>query len=128
MGFNEWFQSIGNTVKKATDKIDNTVDVQKLKYQIGKKEEEIREVYADLGEAVIEAEERGQAYTEALHTAKGKLATLRSEWEALCAACLEKEGKRLCPNCSCKLDATADFCSQCGAKLEKNESDTTPNA
>lgn len=123
MSFNDLIKNIGNTVKKATDKLDNTVDVQKIKYQISKKEDEIKEVYSDLGRAVVEAALSGGDHSAALAKALEEIAKKREEIAALEKERRDKEGKALCGNCHAEVAATDEFCSRCGAKREREASD-----
>ncbi len=121
MGFKDIGKNIGKGVKKATDKLNNTVDVQKLKYKISKKEEEIGEVYRLLGQNIVDASLRGETYDALVAKALEDVALKREELAALNRERIEKEGKTICTNCGSENDGKAEFCSRCGAKIEREE-------
>lgn len=123
MGIKEFGKNIGKGVKKATDKLNNAVDIQKLKYKISKKEEEIGELYRALGQNVVEAALSGSDYSAFITKTLEELAVKRAEIAELNRERIEKEGKIICDNCHNENDSDAEFCSRCGAKIEKRPSE-----
>lgn len=128
MAIKDFFKNVGNSVKSATEKvtgkIDDAVDVQKLKYRIGKKEEEIASVYTALGKRVIEAVYKEEGFDDDIAAAIAQLESLREEMETMNAERRAKEKVILCPNCAAEIARDHDFCPKCGAKLMKDSSDT----
>lgn len=122
MALDGFFKNVGQTIKKATDKIDNTVDVQKVKYRISKKEEEIDEIYRSLGKEVLDAHGQGKSYADAIDKAMCAISVIRSEILVLEAERRSLEGKYLCQSCGFETGMDDDFCPKCGAKLEKDAS------
>ena len=123
MAIKEFFKSIGQNVKNASEKvagkIDDTATVQKLKYRIGKKEEEITEIYKKLGERVIAAVYAEEDFDEDIATAIAKIEAIREEIASMDAERREKENHLLCPACQHEMKKDCDFCPKCGAKIEK---------
>ena len=87
MAIKELFKEVTETVKnvttKAVNKIDNTVDVQKLKYRISKKEEEINNVYKMLGEEIVKAVYAEESFDEKIAEAIAKIEELKEELDAI---------------------------------------------
>ena len=123
MGIKEIGKNIGKGVKKASDKLNNAVDIQKLKYKINKKEEEIGELYRALGQNVVEAALAGSDYSAFVTKTLEELAAKRAEIAELNRERIEKEGKIICDNCQNENDSDAEFCSRCGARIEKKSSE-----
>ena len=126
MKFNDIFKAIGKGVKKAGDKLDNAVDLQKLKFNISKMEDEIDDICEAIGRTVLEASIEGMDYSEALETAKEKFIEKSAELETMNEERRRREGLVLCLNCGNEVDGSSDFCPKCGAKVEKpvDECDT----
>ncbi len=129
MAIKDFFKNVGTGVKnaanKATQKIDDTVDVQKLKYRISKKEDEIKALYQSLGEAVVNAVYAEEDFDETIATAIAKLEELKEEIKAMEEERLKKEKKIKCPVCGAETSMTTEFCSKCGEKLRTEEPDDT---
>ena len=131
MAIKEFFKSIGQSVKKVTDKavtaIDETIDVQKLKYRINKKEEEIKEIYRALGERIVRSVYAEEDFDEHIAEAIAKLSELEEELEAMNKERIRKENKIICPGCGAEIGKRFDFCPKCGAalKAEANTEETT---
>ncbi len=126
MGIKEIGKNIGKGVKKASDKLNNAVDIQKLKYKISKKEEEIGELYRALGQNVVEAALAGSDYSAFVTKTLEELAAKRAEIAELNRERIEKEGKIICDNCQNENDSDAEFCSRCGARIERKPSEEEP--
>ena len=128
MAIKEFFKSVSTSVKNATnkavDKIDDTLDVQKLKYRIAKKEEEIKEIYRTLGEQVVRAVYAEEDFDECIASAIAKLDELREELALMNAERIEKENKVICSGCGVEISKKYDFCPKCGAALKAPEDDT----
>lgn len=122
MAIKEFFKNLGQGVKKATNKavtaIDDTVDVQKLKYRISKKEDEIKEIHRVLGETIVNAVFEERDFDEDIAKAIAKIAEIREELEAMNAERIQKEGKVICPECGAEVSAKCDYCPKCGYQLK----------
>ena len=131
MAIKEFFKSVTTSVKNATNvavgKIDDTVDVQKLKYRINKKEEEIKEIYRTLGERIVRSVYAEEDFDEHIAEAIAKLSELEEELEAMNKERIRKENKIICPGCSAEIGKRFDFCPKCGTalKAEVNTEETT---
>lgn len=121
MAIKEFFKSIGQSVKKVTDKaitaIDETIDVQKLKYRISKKEEELNEIYRELGKTIVDAVFAESDFDEDIVTAIAKISEIREEIDMMNEERIRKEEKILCPDCGEEISAKCKICPQCGYTL-----------
>ena len=91
MAIKEFFKSVSVSVKNATnkavDKIDDTLDVQKLKYRIAKKEEEIKEIYRTLGEQVVRAVYAEEDFDECCTFGLPRRSSERKGWFHVAKGC-----------------------------------------
>ena len=131
MAIKELFKGVTESVKsvttKAVNKIDNTVDVQKLKYRISKKEEEINDVYKTLGETIVKAVYAEESFDEFIAEAIAKIEELKEELVAMNAERLAKSKNVECEDCGTEVDAKSEFCPKCGKHLAKTESEDEIN-
>ena len=128
MAIKDFLKNIGQNVKEATNKvsgkIDDTLDVQKLKYRITKKEEEISSIHQKLGERVIAAVYAEEDFEEDIVDAIAKIEALREEIAQMNTERMAKEHKILCPKCGKELSQKCEFCPHCGAKLVNEEGES----
>ena len=121
MAIKDFFNSIKSGVKKAGDKLDNAVDIQKLKHRISKIEDEMDDICFELGKTVITAVLEEKDCSDALAQAKEAYLAKKAEKDALDAERREKEGAVLCENCGFEVEEDHDFCPKCGAKVVRPE-------
>lgn len=130
MGMGNFFKnvgtSIGKTVEKTADKIDEVVDVQKIKYKLSRKQDEIAALEAELGKNMLKHyAESSQADLEALRNTHAKIQKIKAEIDELNVLRAQKEGNRICPGCSAVISKEDEYCSRCGMKVNaecENES------
>lgn len=121
MAIKEFFKSVTTSVKSATNKavnkIDATVDVQKLKYRINKKEEELKEVYRALGEKIVAAVYAEESFDESIAEAIAQIEEIKEALAQMNGERLVKENCVICIGCGEEVSLKNDFCPKCGAKL-----------
>ena len=121
MAIKEFFKSLTTSVKAATNtavsKIDATVDVQKIKYRISKKEEEIQEVYKKLGEKIVASVYAEENFDEFVSEAIAQIEELKEEIAILNAERISKENHTICESCGEEISLKNEFCPKCGNKV-----------
>ena len=131
MAIKEFFKGVTDSVKdvatKAVNKIDNTVDVQKLKYRISKKEEEINSVYKTLGETIVKAVYAEESFDEHISEAIAKIEELKEELAAMNAERVAKSNNVVCGDCGAEVDTKNEFCPKCGNSLAEEGSEEETN-
>lgn len=113
MGFlNDLSDSIINTTKDVGKMAQNAGDMTKLQYDKKVKESEISKIYEDLGRKYY-AEHKDSAEEgefEELEAALNRLEEINNE-------IMEKKGGKACPKCGTLIKSGAQFCSNCGEKV-----------
>lgn len=124
MAIKEFFKSLTTSVKTATNtavsKIDATVDVQKLRYRITKKEEEISEVYKKLGEKIVSSVYAEENFDESVSEAIAQIEELKEEIAILNAERISKENHTICDSCGEEISLKNDYCPKCGNKISES--------
>lgn len=122
MAIKELFKSLADSVKtatsKAVNKIDATVDAQKLKYRISKIDEEIGEIYKTLGEKIIASVYAEENFDEIIAETIAKIEDLKEERAKLDAERLVKENNVVCGGCGEEISRKNSYCPKCGHKNE----------
>ena len=121
----ELFDKLGKKASEAykvtADKTGKIAKEAKLKMKMGELKSEINEIYEDIGKIVYEKHIREEEYdiAEELKERCTKIDYLSDEMDAYLKDCLELKDKKQCPNCYTKIEKDANFCSECGARQEK---------
>ena len=116
----DFFNKIGDTLlstgKDVTQKAKDLSGIAKLSLDIKMKEEFVEKQYAQIGKKYYETHKEDEVldYDE-VQVIEEALDTITK----MKAQILEIKGSKECPECGALSDETAEFCSNCGARLEK---------
>ncbi len=115
MGF---FDKLGDSIvsvsKDVGQKAKDVSGITKLKLDIRMKQDYLKEQYAYLGKAYYEAHKNEDVSEK--HRFE-KISEALDEINRMELQILELKKARKCPNCGTEVSDTAEFCSNCGAKL-----------
>ena len=106
--------SIVSMSKDVGQKAKEASGIAKLKLDIRIKQEYVKEQYAQLGKIYYEAH-RDEDVPEKQRF--DKISDALDEIDKMELQILELKKARRCPNCGVEASDTAEFCSNCGAKL-----------
>ena len=105
-----------DTYNTVADKSGKAIEDAKLKLSIAEKEDEIDEIYKEMGKAVYESyksgEDVGKAFTKDSKAIDKKL----SEIDEMNKKILYNKSLRVCDNCKDVISLENSFCPTCGAK------------
>lgn len=121
MAIKDFFHSIGDSVQRAGNALDRTVEIQKLNYRISQKREEIEKIYSALGKTVAEYAAKGADYSAELERALAAIAELNSEIEGLEQERTARTGLCRCPGCGKDSSPLNTFCPHCGIRMSAEE-------
>ena len=127
MAFIDNLTSFANTVG---DWANNAIESSKLNMKISGEEKKIAEYTRGIGALLVERLDAGEnfgdevaalydsikASRDVIAAARADLEANRQEAEAMKQAFIPEEP--VCPACGTAVDANANFCPQCGAKIE----------
>ncbi|MCM1257827.1 MAG: zinc ribbon domain-containing protein [Roseburia sp.] len=106
--------SIVSMSKDVGQKAKEASGIAKLKLDIRIKQEYVKEQYAQLGKVYYEAHKDEDVPEKQQFE---KIAEALDEIDQMELQVLELKKARRCPNCGVEASDTAEFCSNCGAKL-----------
>ena len=109
----------GEVVDVVAKKAEETVEITKIKSQIGTMERNNERDYKDIGKMIFERYKKGEV--------------VDNEFIELCEAISEREdsirkakeeianlkGLEVCPKCDAHVEAGVNFCPKCGANLDE---------
>ncbi len=121
--------SIVSMSKDVGQKAKEASGIAKLKLDIRIKQEYVKEQYAQLGKVYYEAHKNEDVPEKHRFD---KISDALDEIDRMELQILELKKARRCPNCGMEASETAEFCSNCGAKLgvvvgESKAEDVTEN-
>lgn len=124
----ELFDKLSDTIvsvsKDATQKAKNISDIARLRMEIRSKKEYIRKLYTEIGRFYYEAhkDDAEREFDDQMALIKDSLEVL----EELHKQLGQIKGTLRCDKCGQDMPIGADYCSKCGAKLDKGifEEDT----
>ena len=92
----------------------------KLRKKINEKKSDIKELYTEIGKKVYEKHVREENIdiNSDLEEECTKIDVLSAEIETCLKSILELKDKKQCPICHKEIEKNANFCSNCGEKLE----------
>lgn len=106
--------SIVSMSKDVGQKAKEASGIAKLKLDIRIKQEYVKEQYAQLGKIYYEAHKNEDVPEKQRFD---KISDALDEIDRMELQILELKKARRCPNCGMEASETAEFCSNCGAKL-----------
>lgn len=113
-----FFDKVGDTIvsmgKDVGQKAKDVSGIAKLKLDIRTRKDFVKEQYAYLGKAYYESHKNEEVPEKQRFE---KIAEALEEIDKMELQILELKKARKCPNCGNEVSETAEFCSNCGAKL-----------
>ena len=115
MEFNmsDWKEKVVNAGKTAASKSGELVEIAKLSLQISSKEDDIANVYREIGEAVYDAFKNADVNVE-IEPLCEKLDIYFAELEELKSRRAQLRAEHACPGCGKMVKEGHAFCHHCG--------------
>lgn len=105
-----------DTYNTVADKSGKAIEDAKMKMEISDKEEEIQELYIEMGKTVYDAyksgDDVGEAFAKVCKKVDKKLAEIDEKKKII----LYNKGYRVCEKCRETITLESVFCQNCGAK------------
>lgn len=105
-----------DTYNTVADKSGKAIEDAKLKFSIAEKEDEIEEIYKEMGKAVYDSyksgEDVGKAFTKESKSIDKKI----KEIDEMNKKILYNKSLRVCDNCKDVISLDSTFCPNCGSK------------
>lgn len=116
-------ESAEKVAKIAMDKTTNVVDITKLNLAKSETDGKVRKLCAKIGEIIYEQYKNGAEFDGDIEDALIEIDRFKAESEELDAQIAALKSIVSCPGCGQKNDKSSEYCSQCGAKLVKEDAD-----
>lgn len=125
-----WRDSVNRLAQSAVTKGREMAEITRLNVEISGLEQRIRELYANLGEYLVQHEELLPASDETVGELLGSLRELREKLERTHRQLLEVKQCGICPGCGAEVSLGARFCDRCGTPAggSSTEEDTAQEA
>ncbi len=124
----EFFDKLGEkaskTYKATAEKTGKLAKGTRIKFKINELKSSVIDIYEEIGKKVYERHEEGKksiSFERDLSEEIKKLEEITGKITKLNEECLSLKDKRKCPECYFEVEKDANFCSNCGVKLEKQE-------
>ena len=108
-------ESVEKGVKSASDSAKIMQEKSRIKRELSQLTTEINQVYERAGRKFLEENPENEAYAEFIAEIKEKT----EKTESLNLQLASLDDKITCANCGASNDKNAEFCSKCGAKIER---------
>ncbi len=108
-------ESVEKGVKSASDSAKVMQEKSRIKRELSQLTTEINQVYERAGRKFLEENPENEAYAEFIAEIKEKT----EKTESLNLQLASLEDKVTCTSCGASNDKSAEFCSKCGAKIER---------
>lgn len=109
----------GEVVDVVAKKAEETVEITKIKSQIGTMERNNERDYKDIGKMIYERYKKGEVvdgeFIELCEAISEREDSIRKAKEEIAGL----KGLEVCPKCDARLEAGVNFCPKCGAKLDE---------
>lgn len=105
-----------DTYNTVADKSGKAIEDAKLKMSIADKEDEIEEIYIQMGKTVYDEYKAGEDVGKAFTKESKKIDKILSEIDEHKKIILYNKGLRICEKCEEVISNESAFCSNCGAK------------
>ncbi len=116
-----FFDDVVRTTQKAgklvAEKATDVYDLTKTSYILAGLENELKDVLAQIGGYVLDADLTGASHEEEIAAALLKAKSLRADIEEAEKKKYDLKNQTVCPDCGKANEKGAAFCSACGKKL-----------
>lgn len=121
----EFFDKLGETIseksKDVAKKAKEVAEIASLNNKISNQEKNIKKIYADIGQKIYEKyknDSSNEFYEECkiVTEAFDEISKIKSEIQLL-------KNYKICSHCGAQVPVDASFCSKCGSKIEKSNSE-----
>ena len=111
----------GRIAKQVAKHTSNAITSTKLTYAINEANNKIKDIYSQIGKTMYEEYLDGATVNEQFADMFEKIDALMHDIEALQAKKAELKKATRCQQCDTLNPNDSDYCSKCGAKLEKQD-------
>lgn len=105
-----------DTYNTVAEKSGKMIEDAKLKMAINNKEEEITEIFADIGDTVYQMYKKGEDVGKVFTKESKKIDKLYEEIQEMNVKILYNKNLRICEKCGKTISTDSVFCSGCGTK------------
>lgn len=107
-----------DTYNTVADKSGKVIEETKLRFAISEKQNEIEQIYVEMGKTVYDSYKTGEDVGKAFTKESKKIDKILSEIDDMNTKILLNKGLRKCPACGETVANQAGFCTNCGEKLK----------
>ncbi len=115
--FDDLGKKLKDVVSSAGKVAQDVTESTKLNLTLKTKENEIQELYAQIGKAYYARRQAGTESTESLDVLCAQLDALIDDMNALESEIATRKGQVHCPSCGSVQSTQSAYCSECGEKL-----------
>ena len=112
-------EAVSDTYKLVSDKTGDIVKETKNKFNISDKNDEINEMYLNMGKTVYEMYINGEEVGDVFFKECKKIEKISKEIIEIKKTILYNKGLRTCDNCNENISLDSKFCEHCGTKQNK---------
>ena len=123
-GFSDKFDGVLSDTKNGAKKL---TDIAKIKFDISRNNERLSKLFEEMGELCYEQHKAGTDFSEKINALLLEADSVSAEIASLKKTEADLKGYKFCSSCNISYGADFDYCSKCGAKLEKCQSDGEEN-
>lgn len=116
--FDSISKKVSDTAKTAAKKSCELVEVTKLSLSVGTEEDKIVKIYTDIGKAIYDSYNRGEAIDEKFIEKCEQAKSIEQSIKEIKFKIQELKEVKECTNCGEELELDAVFCAKCGTKQE----------
>lgn len=112
-----WGEKFSRATQAAISKSKEMAEVTRLNVEISTYTQNIKELYTQIGEYVIE---KGLLLeNEDVSTKRKEIETLQSNIQSDTEKVNEIKNINICPNCGCEVSRSSKFCDRCGSEMNR---------
>ncbi len=116
--FDEVVSRVKDMAETAGRKTGELVEISKIKIRIAELRREIAGAHEGLGRLIYDSRKSGEDVAEMVDACVDHIADLYEDLEELELKVMESKNAVRCNGCGALNDNTAQFCNQCGTKLD----------
>ena len=109
--------AVTNTAQTVVKKSNELVELSKQKYAVYDLKNDIKKLYAEIGQLIYEGLHNGEEMSEEVRIKCEIIDAKKAKISALEAMMNHAEGRATCPSCGQDCRADVNFCPHCGAHM-----------